>query len=232
MTAVDPRVLEMQKLRFEKNWTLQDIATRFDISRERVRQIIGNTGTTGARNQKMVKKQKKILSLANRPDLSNQQIAEATGASVESVVAYRSRRNIKIRHKINGGSAERGAVMEEWVSKLMTGLGIGNKLMPHIHPYDIELSNGLRVDVKSCRPLKASIDTPLYSFNVRSRHHRHNKQTDMFVLVAENEAGKREVFIVPKESLHSSNTPIRFCWPPSKRVSKWHQYHNRFDLLK
>lgn len=39
------RVKEMKRLRFELKWTLQKIASQYGISRERVRQLIGNTGT-------------------------------------------------------------------------------------------------------------------------------------------------------------------------------------------
>lgn len=40
----DERKEEMLKLRFENRWPLWKIAEEFGISRERVRQIIGNTG--------------------------------------------------------------------------------------------------------------------------------------------------------------------------------------------
>jgi hypothetical protein len=39
------RIEQMKYLRFEKKWTLQQIGNHFGgLSRERVRQLIGNTG--------------------------------------------------------------------------------------------------------------------------------------------------------------------------------------------
>jgi DNA-directed RNA polymerase sigma subunit (sigma70/sigma32) len=38
------RIEEMKRLRFEEKWTLQQIADKYGICRERVRQLIGNTG--------------------------------------------------------------------------------------------------------------------------------------------------------------------------------------------
>lgn len=40
----EARFIEMKRLRFEEHWSLQRIATKYGISRERVRQILGNTG--------------------------------------------------------------------------------------------------------------------------------------------------------------------------------------------
>jgi len=40
----EDRINEMKRLRFEEKYTLQQIANLYDLSRERVRQLIGNTG--------------------------------------------------------------------------------------------------------------------------------------------------------------------------------------------
>lgn len=44
MEKNETRAAEMKRLRYKEFWTLQMIADRYGISRERVRQIIGNTG--------------------------------------------------------------------------------------------------------------------------------------------------------------------------------------------
>jgi DNA-directed RNA polymerase sigma subunit (sigma70/sigma32) len=38
------RIALMKKYRFEKKWTLQAIGEMFGVTKERVRQLIGNTG--------------------------------------------------------------------------------------------------------------------------------------------------------------------------------------------
>jgi transcriptional regulator with XRE-family HTH domain len=49
------RVSKMLTLRFAKKWTLQEIGDKFGLSRERIRQLIGNTG-----NKKASTKPKKM----------------------------------------------------------------------------------------------------------------------------------------------------------------------------
>ena len=46
------RNAEIHRLRMEEHWTLQDIADLYDLTRERVRQILGNTGHMGAHSKK------------------------------------------------------------------------------------------------------------------------------------------------------------------------------------
>lgn len=38
------RMREMYRLRYLEHWSLQMIADKYDLTRERVRQILGNTG--------------------------------------------------------------------------------------------------------------------------------------------------------------------------------------------
>jgi DNA-directed RNA polymerase sigma subunit (sigma70/sigma32) len=40
----EDRINEMKRLRFEEKWTLKQIGMKFNLTRERVRQLIGNTG--------------------------------------------------------------------------------------------------------------------------------------------------------------------------------------------
>lgn len=44
ITEMQQRFKEMLHLRFVERWTLQQIADKYNMTRERVRQIIGNTG--------------------------------------------------------------------------------------------------------------------------------------------------------------------------------------------
>ena len=50
---MDKRKDEMLLLRYKKFWTLEMIARKFGLTRQRVCQIIGRTGTVG----KMIEKQ-------------------------------------------------------------------------------------------------------------------------------------------------------------------------------
>jgi DNA-binding transcriptional regulator LsrR (DeoR family) len=52
------RINEMKRLRFVEEWTLQQIADKYGISRERVRQLIGNSGS---RNSKFFYDQSQLV---------------------------------------------------------------------------------------------------------------------------------------------------------------------------
>jgi hypothetical protein len=146
-------------LRFTENWTLQEIATKYGISRERVRQMVGNSGA-GYRQRKIK------AYVVNNKDKTNREISLELGVTKGYLGRYRHDH----RHAIDGGNLEMGARWEEIVSKILIDHGINNTLMPHHHEFDILLENGKRVDVKAAsRTMKppSSKCYPFYSFGTK-----------------------------------------------------------------
>ena len=212
------RVNEMLTLRFTERWTLQNIAEKFGISRERVRQIIGNTGAG------FVTQKRKEIFESNKK-LSNLKLSKLMGISPSAVTGgYRDGE----RHEIEGGALQIGTEMEEYVSRLLTQKGIAHKLMPHHHTFDILIGKNIRVDVKSARPLSRA-QAPTYSFN--TSQDQRGKYADFFICITSD---TKEVFVIPANETRGNATPIRFAFPEADygRKSKWLKYHNRFDLLK
>jgi hypothetical protein len=116
------------------------------------------------------------------------------------------------------------------VSEKLKQLGIENELMPHGHVFDIRLCNGKTVDVKSriTKSLPPSLrgrTAAYWTFDCRKG--KKGSYADFFILYIW-ETG--DIFVVPDHEMGISQ--IRFCWPPAFKASKWHQYHNDFDLLK
>jgi hypothetical protein len=211
---MDNRTKQMRSMRFDQHLTLQEIADHFGgLSRERVRQILGNTGKIG-------KSAKRRIYERNR-HLSNKELAELMHIKPVSVSGYRSGE----RHEMSGGYVKIGTDVENAVSKKLASLGIGHKLMGHHHPFDILLNNGVRVDVKSSS-LKTypRWPTPVYNFVPKSK--RRGRYCDFFILVCQD---TNDMFVVPYEDAKET---IRFAWPKYYRASHWHKYHNRFDLLR
>jgi hypothetical protein len=208
------RVQEMRRMRFEESKTLQEIADRYGISRERVRQILGNSG--------QVALGKKRRTYNENKHLSNSILSGLLGIVKRSIYNYRNGE----RHEIDGGYAKIGADTEVVVSKKLFSLGIGNKLMPHMHTFDILLDNGIKIDVKSSNPMPMSRLSPMYNF--ATGVYRKGHYCDFLILFLQD---AKEFFVVPDREITGI---IRFCWPESDygKKSKWLDYHNRFDLLK
>ena len=208
----------MNHLRFVEKWSLQQIADEFDISRERVRQLIGNSGTgfISLRKQELYDENK---------NLDNKVLSEMLGYTQPQTISSVYRKN-GIRHEITGGRLKVGTEVENMVSEKLTELGIKNKLMPHFHTFDILLDSGVRVDVKSAAPWKNyKGKSAAYSFLIETKSR--GNYCNYFILVLRDVL---EFFVVPIEATSNSLT---FCWPVSgKRISRLAQYHNRFDLLR
>jgi hypothetical protein len=208
------RVQEMKRLRFVEMWSLERIAIEYGISRERVRQIIGNSGHLAQNRQHKV--------YSDNKHLSNSKLSEMMGIAIPTLYHYRNGE----RHEIAGGWKKVGADIEQVVFEKLLSLGFENTLMPHNHIFDILLDNGKSIDVKSADPGTISKTSPVYSFSTGV--YRKGNYCDFLILVLRD---VNEYFVVPTEEAEGI---IRFCWPkPSRgRKSKWLQYHNSFDLLK
>ncbi len=208
---------EMIELRYVAKLTLQEIADKFGISRERVRQRIGNSGFTAT--QARVKKNKKLYEQFKH--LSNSALKKAMG--LKTANRYRD----DSRHAIEGGDLQIGAEAEEAVSKKLSRIGFKNTLMPHFHCFDILLDNGIKVDVKSSDPMTTT-KTISSCYTFQTKKGVKGNYCDFLILYLRD---VQEYFVVP---MKDAGNIIRFCFPEPDwgKKSKWHQYHNRFDLLR
>lgn len=205
---------EMRRLRFQEQLTIQEIADKYGISRERVRQIIGNTGAG-------YKQKRRKAFVKSHPEMTNDVIASAIGCSEGTISQYRNGQ----RHALKGGNIKRGADVENAVSSILSLNGVANELMPHHHPFDILVGNGKRLEVKSSFKMMKpkSAKCAYYSFNTGRKSRIGN--CDFFALVI---VPTMDIFIVPSSEV---TYQIHIIYP-AKTKTKWEQYHNRFDLLK
>jgi hypothetical protein len=235
-TYFTKRKQEMVELRSQGR-TIQQIATVYGISRERVRQVIGNTGyiaspenvyaerkaETKKRHLQLIKK----IALLDKPELTTWELARKLNMSYLKTSLNRQIR----RHKTNNAFTNIGMAAEEYVSEELSRRGIKNELMPIGHPYDIETHAGKTIDVKT-RTHAENIRTSrnFYFFNLRhtERQYRKKEYPDFMALVI-----NKDIFIIPKNKLPECSA-LGFCWPEGKHRhgQNWQQYHNRFDLLQ
>lgn len=217
------RKTDMINLRDDKLYTLQQIADIYNISRERIRQIIGNTG-----RDFVTRKTEALLKSVDLTKLTTLQISELPGNST-----LWKKEGAKVRHL----TATEGVEFEYYANEILNSQGIKNKLMPSACPFDILAHNEIKIDVKhtdcdiSNAPSQTKVIYPCYSIG----HLKGGNDCDFFFIFIPD---KREfigyaTFIIPSALVpKTKDTRIRIPWPRmTKKISKWHKYLNRFDLL-
>ena len=206
---------EMYNLRFTHGKTLQEIASQFGVSRERVRQIIGNTGREFRVN--WTKKKFMEYDLEAVSDISSLPGVKSVWQKVWG--SYR-----------HPNSNSQGIEFEEMGNALLISKGFETKLMPHLHPFDILVNGEIKIDVKhsdfDISTLESQNSTgPTYPIS----HLKGGKDCDLF-LVFVPLGEEYSAFIIPSYEVAGLDK-IRIPWPSGKKPSKWHKYLNRFDLL-
>lgn len=216
---------EMRRMRFDGLKTLEEIGNEFGLTRERVRQILGNDGFSIVRKRRK-ETEKYIESQTNK---TNDELA----AELETTYAMVSLSRGGTRHAVKPEtSTERGYKGEEIVSAKMTELGIEHEMMPNNHPFDILVFGNLRIDVKTChnRPTYPSLIGKAKSPRLTFKAPR-NKRNDLdFYILLAMETG--DMFIVPVDCAPEKNDQFIFSWPTLRpTMSKWSQYLEAWDLL-
>lgn len=217
-----PHLSILLDLRHNKGMSLKEIGDLYGASRERVRQKIGNTGREFLANF-----------FSKKPIFTNEEMT--TGEAIKfnhkrqkSRVANSMRR---IHHAVEGeGSQFLGNEAERIVSEKLLHLGIPNTMMALHHPFDILLNNGIRVDVKTSKctaKTSPSQKSTMYRFGVKKD--MRGDYCDFFICLI---YGTEDFFVLPNREINNVYN-IYISWPiPRSNWSKWHKYHNRFDLLK
>lgn len=223
------RVEEMRRLRVVEGWTLKKIGQEFGgISRERVRQLIGNTGKYFRREwtERYIDdgrpQPKHYSEMDNAPGLKK---------------VWQERWS-EFRHEAKSGAVLIGQEFEEWISMLLDEHGIKNKLMPNHHPFNILTESGIRIDVKSsnldARDLPSQhCVSPTWCF----AHFKRGRDCDFFVACCpdQEELDGYTYFVIPAHEFNHTREDyvMRIPWPiMGQKDSKWTKYHQRIDLLE
>ena len=213
---------EMYRLKHEEAWTDQQIGDKYNISRERVRQIIGPT--SGIRMQVLGDR------LRQMGNGTVEALSERSGLCVSKV-----RKELPgFRFDVEPGSlVAKGADMELEVSRQLSALGIQNRLMPNHAAYDIELADGRRIEVKSAfsnlvsPSISAKTNTEnMYRFNINKRNR--GEYADFFICVV---VPTMDLFIIPASEAPMDFVVINYREQEDRYESKSFRYRGRFDLL-
>lgn len=218
------RLNEMVDLR-KSGYTLQKIAVKFGISRERVRQLIGNSGYMAF--DLMHKEREAVVEKSK--DLTTPELLKKLGISSGSL----PKRNYHHPIENSDSSTYRGNVAEVRAAEIIRQHGLTAELMPLQHPFDILVNGSIRLDVKSAhKPLTSpSIlrrsTSPMWKFKVGKNSR--DKCDFYFCIITETE----DVFIIPSKDVPASMQFLVFCYPTERpEIAKWQNYHDAYDLLE
>jgi len=214
---------DIRKLRFEQCLKLETIAEIHGITKQRVQQIIGRSNVIT--KYVATKRKHKFTDIAtNHLEMTNKQLSEMLGISVNKVSRYRP----KTRHAIEPGSqVALGMEIEDKVADILTNMGFEVERQYVSAPFDL-LVNGHRVNVKSAASSNDAPSQKHISPKWRwSLHGRNNCDLFIFVIIPTT-----EIFIIPEDHIPDNWMDMQFCHPTQYRTKqKWQSYQNRFNLL-
>jgi hypothetical protein len=207
--------------------TLQEIGDKFDLSRERVRQIIGNTG------RHIVTDYKRDI-IRENPDVPTRILAEQTGISPVVIARYsRGIRRPLAESATNVWIGEQGEV---WINDHLNSLGLDSRLTNNRHNHYDLVVNDYKIDVKTTtKPwsppsLEGKSISPSWRFSVKCGNGR--LPVDFYICVIDHEQNK-DVFVIPYGAIPIPSQHITFCWPSMRpEIGKYQKYYERYDLLE
>lgn len=210
---------EMKRLRYEEGKTLQEIATIYNVSRERVRQLVGSVG----RNFRTAWTE----NLSKNYDLSK---TESVKDLPGSTSVWRKLWG-KFRHKAKNGWIKKGQEYEELALAILLEHGIESELMPTRHSFDLLVRGRIRVDVKhsnfDAQSMKSqACVSPTFPIS----NMKCGKDCDFFIVFIPH-GDNHAIFVIPASEVTTER--IRVVYPQMGfKSSKWTQWKDRFDLLK
>lgn len=205
---------EMLDMRFQQGKTNTEIGVTFGISRERVRQIIGNTGKDFRSRWTLSK-----INTVNLSSMIRDQLYKLPG-----VISVWENAFSEVRHRVKkGGYVANGQKWENKASQILSDSGIENKLMKYHDPFDIITENGVRIDVKHA----GKYNPPSYRSvnNYRASNTKKGRSCDFFFVFLNEDV----YFVIPSSEVVGDYIIIPY--PANKKPSKWHKYYKRLDLL-
>ena len=170
--------------------------------------------------------------ILNSPEKTNGELAGELGLTKQTISKIRG----QTRHALKpNGKTYTGAIWEEYISSKLTQIGIKNELMPFRHPFDILAEGHIRIDVKAAATPQPPSPFPIppdrsisYVFGIKGDYKRDD--ADFYICIV---TPTKDIFVIPANEVPHNQHHITFSWPINeRRPTKWHKFHNRFDLIK
>lgn len=211
---------EMSLLHRQQGWSMQKIADKFGVSRERVRQIIGSSN--GARRELASKFEYKP-----NPNMTKKEMLRDIRQSFLPIKSVARDLIGKIHHAVSGnGTVYKGNSGEMAVSEKLNSLGISNQLMPLHHPFDILVKGSVKVDVKTATKKWKGY----YRFHIRKAE---KSDCDFFIFYSMED----DIFwvipfsLLPKVQIAYIRAEKKRGRAKNSNLDELEKYKDRFDLL-
>lgn len=218
---ISKRDEEMKRLRLEEGMRLQDIADIYDLTRERVRQIVGNTGFL------YHKKIREKIANEDR-NLTNCDLSRKYDRSRISVSRNRSGMYARCGDSYTSSAMRMKLALMEWIKEQGHVVSdIDNGRQDAFYVDDIKV--GVRVGACTIPPsLEDKLVNVRYSFCVEM-YDDSKTQVDFFVCLCRDTG---DAFIIPRTAIPRRKMRIQFVWPTARpEIGKYQKYHERWDLI-
>lgn len=213
----DPRYDRMLELRLVEGLSLKLIARKFGLTRERVRQIIGNTGHVASDFRKEA--------INNYPPtVTNQQVAKELGLSVSTIISYRAPNSFYL---FDSGNREGHTKSILYVGKKLVAAGHKVEYLPSSTTNDLLVNGRYRVCVRHTNVEKDAPSmrnqSPVWQFSFVGTDEAH------FVCCV---IKYNEIFVIPRTTFPRGRESVAFAYPTLRpSMSKVVPYLNKFELL-
>lgn len=241
--AVKERNSNMLHLRLSELWTLQQIGDLYEISRERVRQIVGSNPEVARKKVelntinygrffKVMKRYAVRKYVLESVDKTNKELADILGILVQRVANIRGGQ----RHKVDTTTNKnlwKGRKSERILQKKLEEAGYLVELMPFASHHDILINGKVRADVKSCwsasivkqKYKKADGEYSVYKSEGYSFGWAKKRLANWDLLLLYI-ADTDDVLVIPAKEMPSG---IRY---PKNGDTKYRKYLNNWDMVE
>lgn len=215
---------KMKWLRFKEDWTLEELAAEYGISRQRVGQIVGTNDYVNRKARRV----RKII-LATKESVTDRELAERLDMAVATVA--RHRRGI---YRVAGPTTTVQYKAHDdrvrWFRTKLKRRGHNVRLYPpNTYPFDMIVDDRIRVAISASNktlngnPSRYKAVSPMWRFRIPNESFGY----DYLVCIT----GTNDVFVIPTNRLPKRKY-MTFCYPTLREsMSKYLIYHNRYDLL-
>ena len=228
------RRADILMLRNYGKMTYIEIAERYDVSRQRIHQIVGTQSIHehyGASARTVMDKHW----LEKHKHLTNAEMAKLTGLSYCSISKYRS----NMWHQHSGAGLRVSSNGVEFVKNVLESFGYCNtEMMPTrdlrdivIHREHKDVTLDVKISTKDSKPPSRNNGADSYLWHWQLRRHKQKRGVvDFYILVIWK---TRDCFVIPVNDVPEHRTDLLFVFPNDYgRHKSWQKYHERWDLIE
>lgn len=218
---------QIRHQRYIEGMTLEEIGVIHGITRERVRQIVPDTGNYRAQWTRDFIRDNPDVIHVNRDEIKNLPGVKKEWSKIWG----------KTWHEPKDGYQKEHFLFVNRLKDMLRDIGIQSEIVPFAEPHDLLTKSGMKIsvgytntDVSRC-PSQNSTSYPTWAVpNLGADPTKYD-----YAVAFIPYAGDYTFFVIPSSEIgyRSRNSRIRIPFPQmGNKPSKWHKWHERIDLIK